>query len=305
MIDRLCAPRVAVCVRDVQVMDSRAADGRNLNESIVTRSLLLPIHASCLSNEFNCSMYFRQTHIQFRPAALPTIAALIALALTLYLATWQQGRASEKRLLQATFDQRAADRPVTLTGETRDANQLRYRQARATGRWDAGRQIFIDNKIDANGRVGYHVMTPLKLLDGVRETGTHVLVNRGWVARGPAYPRPPEVLAPDEAVVVTGMVVLPNARFLELAQHSESSNVWQNLTIERYAKAMKIDVLPFVLLAAADSVSQLAPVTERPDARVEKHVEYMLTWYSLAATIVALWVGLNLRFVRPHGTINP
>jgi surfeit locus 1 family protein len=285
-------------------MDSMAADGCDFNESIVTLSLLLPIHAPYLSNEFTCGMHFRQTHIQFRPGVLPTVAALIALALTLYLATWQQGRASEKRLLQATFDQRASDRPVILTGETRDANRLRYRQARATGLWDAGRQIFIDNKIDASGRVGYHLMTPLKLLDGARESATHVLVNRGWVARGAGYPRPPKVLVPDGTAVVTGMVVLPNARFLELAQHSESTDVWQNLTIERYAKAMKIDVLPFVLLADADSVSQLAPVTERPDARVEKHVEYMLTWYSLAATIVALWVGLNLRFVRQHNSIN-
>jgi cytochrome oxidase assembly protein ShyY1 len=37
---------------------------------------------------------------------------------------------------------------------------------------------------------------------------------------------------------------------------------------------------------------------ERPDAGVEKHVEYMLTWYSLALTVVALWIGLNLRIQR-------
>jgi surfeit locus 1 family protein len=244
-------------------------------------------------------MSLRQTQIQFRPGIVPSIAALIALALTVYLATWQQGRASEKRLLQATFDQRASDGPVTLMADTRDADQLRYRQARATGRWDARGQIFIDNKFDTLGRVGYHVMTPLKLVDGGLASETRVLVNRGWAARGPRYPVPPEMPVPEGVVSVSGMVVLPNARFLELTHHSESTNVWQNLTIERYAKAMKIDALPFVLLAAADGVSQLEPVTERPDARVDKHVEYMLTWYSLAATIVVLWVGLNLRFVRP------
>lgn len=249
-------------------------------------------------------MFLRQSRIQFRPGILPSIAALIALALTLYLATWQQGRAGEKRILQALFDQRVSDRPVTIAGDMRDANALRYRQARASGQWDARGQIFVDNKIDARGRVGYHVITPLKLTDGAHANATHVLVNRGWVARGPGYPRPPEAPVPDGGVSVSGMVVLPNARFLELANHSEATNVWQNLTIDRYAKAMKMDVLPFVLLAAADSVPQLAPVTERPDARVEKHVEYMLTWYSLAATIVILWVGLNLRFVRQQNATN-
>lgn len=248
-------------------------------------------------------MHFRQTHIQFRPGLLPSLAALIALALTLYLATWQQGRASEKRLLQTIFDQRVADQPVSLAADTRDANALRYRQARATGQWDARGQIFIDNKFDARGRAGYHVITPLKL-QSAQNGETYVLINRGWVARGPNYPRPPEVPVPAGSISLSGMVVLPNARFLELANHSESTSVWQNLTIERYAKAMKMDVLPFVLLASADPASQLEPVTERPDARVEKHVEYMLTWYSLAATIVVLWIGLNLRVVR-HTAANP
>jgi cytochrome oxidase assembly protein ShyY1 len=31
---------------------------------------------------------------------------------------------------------------------------------------------------------------------------------------------------------------------------------------------------------------------------VEKHMEYMLTWYSLALTVLALWVGLNLKIQR-------
>jgi surfeit locus 1 family protein len=249
-------------------------------------------------------MQFRQTKIQFRPGLLPSMAALMALALTLYLATWQQGRAGEKRLLQSTFDQRAADAPVTLGADARDAIALRYRQARAAGLWDARGQIFIDNKFDPLGRVGYHVMTPLKLSGGAGSRDVYVLVNRGWVARGPSYPLPPVVSIPEGNVSISGMISLPNARFLELARHRETTNVWQNLTIERYATAMKIDVLPFVLLAGAAVGSGLQPVTERPDARVEKHVEYMLTWYSLSLTIVLLWVGLNLRFARPDNVTN-
>ena len=53
-------------------------------------------------------------------------------------------------------------------------------------------------------------------------------------------------------------------------------------------------MLPLILLEKRTG-APLRPVSELADARVEKHVEYMLTWYSLAATVIALWVVLNVR----------
>ena len=63
---------------------------------------------------------------------------------------------------------------------------------------------------------------------------------------------------------------------------------------------MHLDVLPFVLLAQ-DAVPALEKIAERPDARADKHVEYMLTWYSLAATAIVLWLVLNTK--RSHSRI--
>jgi cytochrome oxidase assembly protein ShyY1 len=42
----------------------------------------------------------------------------------------------------------------------------------------------------------------------------------------------------------------------------------------------------------------LEAVRESPDAGVDKHREYALTWFSLAATVLALWIALNARRVR-------
>jgi surfeit locus 1 family protein len=240
-------------------------------------------------------MHFRQYHIRFTPSLIPTLAALVALAATLYLATWQQGRASEKRALQAEFDLRERSPQVVIDAATRDANGLRYRNAVARGQWQTDGQIFIDNKIDASGRAGYHVITPLRLSDA---SSTYVLVNRGWVARAANYPQPPRIATSAGDVEIHGMITLPNTKFLELAPNANAGQVWQNLTIERYVESTKRDVLPFVLLASVPSDTQFLPVIERPDARVDKHIEYMLTWYSLAVTVVALWVGLNLHITH-------
>ncbi len=228
----------------------------------------------------------------FQPRLIPSLAALGVFALTMYLGHWQQGRAEEKRGLQAQFDQRSIAEPLTLRGETLDPQMVKFRRANALGAWVESAQIYIDNKFDQN-RVGYHVITPLKLAGSER----HVLVNRGWVARGTAYPLPPIVIAPAGQVNVNGTITLPTDKFLELTTGTVSGRVWQNLTIERFRAASKLDVLPFVLLAN-DVEPELHIVVQQPDAGVAKHVEYMLTWYSLAATVVVLWLVLNFKIRR-------
>lgn len=239
-------------------------------------------------------MLFPVTNIRFTPTFAPTIAALFTLLMTLYLGYWQQGRALEKSVLQAEFDARGGAPRVTLDSSMEMAHPLKYRYARASARGEflVGGQFFLDNKFD-HDRVGFHVISPLKIAG----TNRYLLVNRGWVSRGSGYPVPPEVPVPSGLVKIDGILTLPSARFLELSPATIQGAVWQNLTIDRYRRESGRDTLPLVLLST-EGDGALKPILERPDTRAEKHVEYMLTWYSLAATIVIFWLALNLKFER-------
>ncbi len=223
---------------------------------------------------------------------VPTIAALCAFCLTFFLGHWQQGRAGEKQTLQNEFNLRILAVPVQLASDTNDATLLKYSRVIAHGEWDLSGQIYIDNKFDHDA-VGFHVITPLKLAG----TNRQILVNRGWVARTKGSPQPPTIVAPLGPVAVDGMLTSPNAKFLELSKTTIQGNVWQNLTLERYARETGRNVVPFLLLQK-DTAAPLSSVAERPDARAEKHVEYMLTWYCLAATVVVLWLVLNVKLER-------
>lgn len=233
-------------------------------------------------------MNFSFPRLRFKPTLVPTLAALAMVFVTGYLGHWQQERAAEKRALQREYDIRNAQPPLRLDTRTRD-RAMRYRQAVAEGEWHAPGQIYVDNQVK-HEVAGFHVITPLKL-QGVEG---YVLVNRGWIARGPNYPLPPVAAVPAGRVAVIGQLTIPSDRFMELSANSIQGPVWQNLTIERYRAATKLDVLPFVLLAH-DAPPPMEPIVERPDARADKHVEYMLTWYSLAATVVVLWLVLNTK----------
>jgi surfeit locus 1 family protein len=211
-------------------------------------------------------MTIRIGNYSFAPRLIPTAAALAMIALTLWLGNWQMNRAQEKRERQALFEARSHDTAVRLTGAVPAADPLLYRRVTVTGTWMADRQFYVDNRI-REGRAGFHVVTPLAI-DGA---GAAVLVNRGWVARGPEYPRAPRVAVPAGRIEVAGMAIRPPARVLELSSETVAGDVWQNLSIERYAAHARLALLPVVVLADAPAAG-LAPVREVPDAGIAKHI---------------------------------
>ena len=235
----------------------------------------------------------RAAGFDFSPRLLPTAAALAMVALTVSLGRWQADRAQEKAGRQALLEARVAETPVKLDETAGSAQALVFRRVRVEGRFVPEGQIFVDNRLH-DARAGFHVVTPL----AVGGNGPLALVVRGWVARSAAYPAAPEVAVPAGDQVVEGLAVLPPARFLELSPDTVTGNVWQNLSIARYADRAGREVLPVLVLAATPAPG-LAAVEEKPDAGMAKHREYALTWFSLAATVAALWLVVNLKRIRP------
>jgi len=223
----------------------------------------------------------------FSPSAWPTAGAALLIAVTAWLGVWQTHRGDEKQAQQRLLEARMHETPVVLTGSVDSAEPLLYRRVRVSGEYDAARQIYLDNQV-MHGLAGYYVVTPLKLRDGAL-----VLVNRGWIARGPSYPQPPPAQVPAGRVEVSGVATLPPARFIELGPEYVTGNVWQNLTIDRYRKVAGAPLVPVLVLADVPGAG-LEAVHETPDAGVAKHREYALTWFSLAATTFALWIALNV-----------
>ncbi len=216
--------------------------------------------------------------------ALPTLAALFFIALFLAAASWQHARMREKDALRAAWDEAGRAEPVALPPSGADWAAWRYRRVRLEGHYDAARQIFIDNRVDA-GRVGYHVVTPLALADG-----RAVLVDRGFVAGGPSRAALPAVPVPPGEMVVRGRVELPG-RYVELADAAPQGALWQNLDPARFSAATGLDVLPVVVQQdAGDAQDGLARNWPAPDFGRERHLSYMLQWLAFAATVLGLWI---------------
>ena len=227
--------------------------------------------------------------LSFTPGPWPTIGAAAMIALTVWLGRWQTERGDEKEALQALLEARVHEPAIDLAGPVASPDAIVYRRVDAAGQWVAEGQVFVDNQVH-EGRAGFHVITPLRI-EGSSQV---VLVDRGWIERTSEYPKAPHVDVPSGSVRVAGIAALPPKRYLELSSETVDGDVWQNLSLDRYRSRTGRAVLPFVV-AADPTAPGLTAVRERPDTGVERHREYSLTWYSLAATTLVLWIALNIR----------
>jgi len=224
---------------------------------------------------------------RFRPKLWPTLALAVFVAATISLGNWQRHRAAEKQALREQMERSAQEPALELGLAVADPATLRYRSVRATGQFDARRQMLIDNQVHA-GRAGFHVVTPLKLA-GER----YVLVDRGWIAQRATRSELPQAPPPTGDVVVEGRINLPPARYLELAPDDGSGPVRQNLDLGRIAKTSGLPLLPFVIEQTGGANDGLVRDWPAPDFGIEQHRSYVVQWYSLASLGCVLWLVLS------------
>lgn len=227
---------------------------------------------------------------RFAPGLWPTVATVFFVVLTVWLGNWQSARAEYKRSLQARYDAALLEAPVHVGGDLLDRDSILYRKLEVSGMFDAMHTILIDNRVHA-GIAGYHVLTPL-IVDGSRLA---ILVNRGWIAAGPSRAHVPEPPVPAGRIRLEGMASDPHTRYVEFGDATPQGRVWQNLDFDRYARAYPLALQPVVLLQTSAQPDGLARDWPRPDTGVDMHVSYAFQWYSLATTLVVLWLGLNIK----------
>jgi surfeit locus 1 family protein len=227
----------------------------------------------------------------FAPSALVTVATLVVVAGLVSLGRWQIARMHEKEALFASFDLATRD-PVPLDS-MRPEQRRRFVKVEARGRYDAGRQILLDN-LTHEGRAGYQVLTPL-----LREDGTAVLVNRGWVPAGRTRSDLPAIAVSEAPRRVVGRLSeLPRAGIeleAKTGEHGQWPRVMNYPRLEEVREALGMGLQPQVILLDAQEpdgfVREWRPKTFPP----ERHLGYAVTWFALATTVLILFGVTNLR----------
>jgi len=234
---------------------------------------------------------------EFRPAVWPSVVGLLLLVVLMSLGFWQLDRAAQKRVLLEAYGDRPTDAAIRIENNFVPGADWRYRRAQVIGAYDRDHQFLLDNRV-YQGRVGYHVLTPLRLARG----DAAVLVNRGWVPQGATRADLPPLPAPSELELsIEGLIDFPPQKVFVLGEGEDRDPGWpkvlQQVRLELQTQQLGVRLLPMVLLLDKDQpggfVREWNPVVVGP----ERHVGYAVQWFALAAALVILYLWVNLKRV--------
>lgn len=241
---------------------------------------------------------------QLRKSGLiwPTLLTITGLVVLIGLGTWQMQRLSWKGGLVAQIEARTKAPPISLdaalgiyTGSFAEgiAAALEYTRVALKGRFLHDREQYLYAPHLKLGP-GFHVLTPLEVSGPVARI---VFVNRGFVpeAMKPRASRPQGLVAGETAL--TGLVRLPAEPGAFTPANDPARNLWYwrelPALIAAAVPGREVEVVPFTIDAEADRAnSGVWPRGGTTELKLpNRHLEYALTWYGLAGTLLAVYLA--------------
>lgn len=238
----------------------------------------------------------------------PTLAALVGLAVLIGLGSWQMQRKAWKEGLIARIAARVHAEPVPLPAGAAPERRadLEYLHVSARGRLHHDKERYL--YAPAKAGPGWDVYTPLEL-----SPQRIVWVNRGWVPDARKAPETrPEGQVPGE-VEVRGLVRLQMRPGWFTPQNEPAQNIWYwpdiaAMTASAFAdgpqKAPGGSQRPVPLPLVLEADAQPEPPGGLPRGGVtrlelpNRHLEYALTWYGLAATLAGVYFAFAISRLR-------
>ncbi|MCK0196438.1 SURF1 family protein [Ancylobacter sp. 6x-1] len=233
----------------------------------------------------------------------PGIATLLLFPILVGLGWWQLDRLRWKEDLIAKVEARIHEPAVPVPAESAWGGVTfqndEYRRVTATGHFRNDLEVqayaLVDETPDGGGGPGYWVVTPLVMSDG-----TAILVNRGFVPleRKAASSRPQgDVEGP---VAVTGLLRMPETATLFTPDNDPARDAWYTRDPKAIAAVRGLSrVAPFLIDADATPNPGGLPVGGLTRITFpNRHMEYALTWFGLAATLLVFFAVFAMMRLR-------
>lgn len=198
-----------------------------------------------------------------------TLFTLLFIFIFSGLGTWQLQRKAEKEALLHAL-------ATAWEGEIYNVDELEnpplLKPLSAEGHYLPGKTIFLQAKT-YRGNSGVYVLDVLQTIKG-----KFLLVQRGW--------SPKEYIPLSTGPLkIEGIVRSPSPP--TYFQPVNKSPIYFWIDLEALSKDLEIPLLPYYLVARDSHDSKIFPTEAFPPPR-NNHLEYALTWYSLAFALLVM-----------------
>jgi surfeit locus 1 family protein len=215
------------------------------------------------------------------------IIGLGGAAILVSLGVWQVQRLAWKESVIADIEARIVAAPVTVPATADiDLDEHAYLPVQAEGHFlgDTLRVLVSQKEIGA----GYRLISSFETDD------RYMLVDRGFIRADASTPP-----LPEGSITVTGNLQWPRETDRFTPERDLTENIWFSRDV--LMMSIELKTLPLMIVARDISPPE-ALVTPLPvdTSRIPNdHLQYAITWFSLAA----IWLAMSLLFLRRRRSI--
>lgn len=209
----------------------------------------------------------------------------VGCAILLSLGTWQLKRLSWKEAVLAEIDTSLAAAPVVLPANI-SPSQDKFRAVTATGTLGA-EEIHVWTTLKGQG-AGYRIIAPFET-----ETQGRILVDRGFV---PAADK--QATRPIGEMTLVGNLHWPDESGSFTPEPDRAGNVWYARDVDTLAAELNTKPILLVVRETPPGSEALTPMPITSAGIPNDHLQYAITWFSLAA----IWGGMTAYFLRRTGS---
>ena len=210
-----------------------------------------------------------------------SIFFISALAILLYLGFWQTKRLEWKNNIIDQLNDEYTKNFEEWVYEFEDLKSDKILYGSVRGHFIYTKEILVGPK-PLNGKIGYAVITPMKLKDG-----KFILVNRGWINQTKINQI--SQTHSQRNLLVSGVFREPEWNYFT-PNNSPENNVWTKLDIGQIAKAKNIhEISPLILYKEKSSKkNDLLLTQEKKWLPRNKHRQYAIFWFSMAGILLCV-----------------
>lgn len=220
---------------------------------------------------------------------LTTLLVIAGVGILIRLGFWQLDRLEWRRAFnsRATSQLNAPELDLNVVQPVDDLYDMEYRSVTVTGKYDFSQEVLLRNQVWEN-RLGYHVLTPLKI------TGSdwYVLVDRGWIPfedaisrskyQGPGDTRVQGMLRRGQEKPDFGGVADPT-----LSPGETRLDAWNVVNLQRITEQSNMLLLPAYIIQGPQAGWTSLPYRSLPEIEISEgsHQSYAMQWFSFAAIL--------------------
>lgn len=214
--------------------------------------------------------------------AMPLLTGLIGTAILVGLGTWQMQRLEWKQGILTQIESRIGGDPAPLPA-TGDPERDRYQPVMLNGTIDTDELYVLVSQKQVGA--GYRVISPF-----VTDDGRRILLDRGFI---PVADR--DLTREGGEKEITGNLHWPDDRTSATPENDIAGNIWFARDIDAMSEVLDTEPLLVIARNMSPADPGVTPLPVDTSGIPNDHLQYAITWYSLAVVWLIGTIALVMR----------